>query len=438
MSFQNRIRRALKAAGRSLEYVAISISVLVCLFCATQALAFGLSRLYGARAFENKELSVADQAVLLAHSDPEAYSARAAVFVEQEKFTEAIVDLKHALDLSSHDCELWIKLGDCYVQVNDTAGAISAYSEATRLIPYYARAHWLLGNTLLKAGHIDEAFIEFRRASTSRPSLFVQAVELAWQSYDGDPHAVGEALQPQAAHERIALALFFGERGRTDEAVALMKEASHLPEDERLSLLKELLDTSRFVEAYAVWSAGRDTTDTGSSGGMPLIANGGFEGEIVRNDPGFGWRFKQSDRTGSTALDTRDPRTGLQSLCLDWNGDSDPSTPLVYQLVLVKPKSQYTLHFFARTEDLTTEALPLVAVVEVKGKPTDSLEGGSVLESSGPIRPDGSWQEYSVAFKTSDETEAVFVIIRRESCSNSPCPAYGRLWLDDFSLERLS
>jgi Tfp pilus assembly protein PilF len=425
----------LEAAGRVIAYTAGGISVLLCFLCASEALGLGLSRLYAARAFENKDLSLANKAVLLAHSDPEAYSARAAVLVEQKRLAEAIVDLKHALDLSPHDGQLWIKLGDCFAQVDDTAGAISAYSEATRLVPYYARAHWLLGNTLLRAGRIQEAFIEFRMANTSRPSLFGKTIELAWQSYKGDAYEVEQVLQPQTAQERVALALFFGEHGRVDESAPLMRDAGRLPEDERLSLLKDLLDTNRLVEAYGVWSAGRDKTNSGSSSEGPSIANGGFEGEIVLNDPGFGWQFRQNERTFSTVLDTTDPRTGLQSLCLDWRGDSDPSTMLVYQLVLVKPKSQYRLRFFARTQDLITSALPLVAIVEVKGRPTDSLERGSVLESSGPIRPNLSWQEYSVAFKTSDETEAVFVIIRREGCSSSPCPAYGRLWLDDFSLE---
>jgi len=438
MLFKNRIQQALTAAGRSLPFVVGGVSVLVCLLCASQALSFGLSRLYAARAFENKDLSVANKAVLLAHADPQAYSARAAVFAAQKRFPEAIVDLRHALDLSPRDSELWIRLGDCYAQIQDTAGALSAYSEAARLVPYYARAHWLLGNTLLNAGRVQEAFVELRRASTSRPSLFVKTIELAWQSYNGETHEVEQALQPQSAHERVALALFFGEHGRSEDGAPLLKGAANLPDEERLSLLKELLDTNRLVEAYEVWSAGPDKTDNASSSGIPSIANGGFEGEIVRNDPGFGWQFKQNDRTVSTALDTRDPRTGLQSLCVDWGGDSDPSTPLVYQLVLVKKKSQYHLRFFARTENLITAALPLVVIVEVKGKPTDSLERGSILESSGPIRSDGSWQEYGVAFKTSDATEAVFVIIRRERCSSSPCPAYGRLWLDDFSLERLS
>lgn len=432
----NRIQRARTAPGCYLPYVVGIISVLLCLWCSIQSLGFGLSQLYAARAFENNDLSFADRAVQLARSDPEAYLVRAAVLAKQKRFTEATIDLEHALDLSPRDVELWIQLGDGRAQLLDTKGALTAYSEATRLAPGYAHPHWLLGNCLLKAGRLEEAFRELRLACTIMPALFVKNIELAWQSYNGEPHTVEEALQPKTVHERIALALFFSEHGRADEAVSLFRDAGRLPADERQLLLRELLDANRFAEAYQVWAAGKAKMDLTS--GVPSISNGGFEGEIVLDDPGFDWRFQQNDRTVGANVDTLDPRDGLQSLRLDLRGDSDPSTPLVYQLVLVKPKSHYCLRFFARTLDLITAGLPRVAVVEAKGNAAESLKRHSVTEWSSPIRADKSWQEYSVAFKTSEDTQAVFVIITREQCSTSPCPAFGHLWLDDFSIEKLS
>src|SRR5258705_2429641 len=117
MVIKNCMQRASTAPSRSQPYVTVGICALVCLWCATQTLGFGLSRLYAARAFENNDLSLANKAVLLAPSDPEAYRARAAVLAQQKRFTEATSDLEHALTLSPRDAELWIELGDQCAQL---------------------------------------------------------------------------------------------------------------------------------------------------------------------------------------------------------------------------------------------------------------------------------------------------------------------------------
>src|SRR5258705_3957100 len=170
MSIKNRIQRASTGSVKGLTYVADTLSVLLCLWCATQSLGFGLSHLYAARAFENNELSLANRAVLLARSDPEVYRSRAAVLAKQKRFTEATIDLEHALDLSPRDAELWIQLGDDRAQLLETKSALTAYSEATRLAPSYAHPHWLLGNCLLKAGRLEEAFAELRLSSAITPA----------------------------------------------------------------------------------------------------------------------------------------------------------------------------------------------------------------------------------------------------------------------------
>jgi len=431
MLIKNRIQRASTAPGRSLPFVIGGISTLLCLWCATQALGFGLSRLYAARAVEKNDLSLANKAVLLARSDPEAYGARAAVLAKQKRFTEATIDLKHALDLSPRDAELWIKLGDEQAQLQDTTGVLKAYSEATHLAPNHARSHWSLGNCLLRAGRLEEAFAEIRRATAITPALFVEAIELAWQSYNGEPQAIERALQPQTAHERIALALFFSKHGRHDEAVPLLR-AIRLSEDERLSLLRELLDANQFVEAYQVWLDGKDKTEIKSSSGIPSISNGGFEGEIAVDSFGFGWRSVHRLKTVGVSLDQSEPHSGRQSLRLDWHGDPDRSTPIVEQLVLILPKARYRLSFAARTQSLTTICAPLITVVDPK------TAGRRLLGQSPPLPQDSSgWRNYSVEFAIEDTTKVILIGITREAGPDGPCPIFGSTWLDDFSLVKI-
>ena len=67
-----------------------------------------------------------------------------------------------------------------------------------------------------------------------------------------------------------------------------------------------------------------------------------------------------------------------------------------------------------------------------------SAEDARVLAESKTL-PQGTsaWQEYEVEFASTPKTEAVLVSLRRQNCDASPCPMFGRVWLDDFSLRKL-
>lgn len=278
---KNWLRRILSSSGR---VVAGITCVLIFFWCATESLSFGFSHLYVARAFANKDLSLANRAVGLARSDPEVYRVRSALLAHEKNFTDAIKDLEHAIYLRPGDADLWIELGSYKTNLHDATGALEAYEQATRLSPGYGRAHELLGNCLLGVGKREAAFAELRRTSTIMPALFSKNIELAWQAYRGDPEAMTQALGPQTVHERIALGLFFANHSVRDQSILLMKDARYLAADERQSLLRELLDTEKFEEAYEVWLSGKDegSKDLGDNAGS--ITDGSFEGKLSLDD----------------------------------------------------------------------------------------------------------------------------------------------------------
>lgn len=406
--------------------------VLILFWCATESLSFGLSRLYAARAFANRDLSMANRAVLLDRSDPEVYRVRAALFSLERNFRDAIIDAEHAIALSPNDADLWIELGDYRAENHDTTVALNAYRHATRLSPGYGRARQLLGNSLLEAGQPEEAFAELRHASTLTPALFSKAIELAWQTYKGDPQAMYRALQPQSVQERIALGLFFANHSVRDQAVLLMKDAGNLPSEERLSLLRELLDTDKFDEAYAVWSAGRDESSNEERFRPASITDGSFEGQLSLDDRGFGWRFNHDTRAVHIWLDQGAPYSGKQSLRLDWHGDPDPSSRILQQLVLVLPETRYRLTFAGRTQSLTTICPPYITVTSGKG------ENEILLGQSTPLTEGSSgWHKYTLDFATPDSSRAIQISVKRVAGSEGACPIFGSVWFDDFSLARI-
>jgi tetratricopeptide (TPR) repeat protein len=377
---------------------------------------------------ETAALTSADQAIRLSPTDPKTYAARAYALATNERFAEAAKDYETAVALRPDDHLLWLRLGHARQWSGDQDGALAAYNEAVRLAPFYAQPRWYLGKLLLRMGRDDDGFTELRRAATSDPSFFPDLIERAWQASNGDAQAVAQATQPQTPAARLELARFFVEHGKAVEARELFHGTSGASDEDRSKLLTALLAAKQFAEAYEVWVAGREAR----GGGMAAVTNGGFESEIALKEPGFGWQPASNPRAVRIFLDTGEPRNGTHSLRVDWSGDSDPSVPIISQLVLVEPQTRYRLNFAVRTQELLTIGLPLVAVIDA------SDDKQSVLAQSSTFpRGTSGWQDYAVEFTTSKTTNAVLIAVRRQNCSIAPCAVLGHVWVDNFELERL-
>jgi hypothetical protein len=100
--------------------------------------------------------------------------------------------------------------------------------------------------------------------------------------------------------------------------------------------------------------------------------------------------------------------------------------------MLVEPKTRYKLHFSARTKEVVTGGLPLIVV-------NGAGSGGPTLAQSNTL-PQGTqgWSDYTVDFTTGDGMRAVLISLQRQPCTGGPCPIFGRLWLDAFTVEKLS
>jgi hypothetical protein len=158
----------------------------------------------------------------------------------------------------------------------------------------------------------------------------------------------------------------------------------------------------------------------------------GFEHEISSKAEPFGWQTKAGSDQVRIARDGQSAFAGAFSLRIDFDGASDPSTRLVYQMVLVEPDSHYRLAFQVRSSELVTGGFPQITIV-------DPRVGGSgqVLVLEPQRQGSTGWLGQSIEFTTSGTTDAVVIGVLRQGCPQNPCPIFGRLWLDDFSLTKL-
>jgi hypothetical protein len=346
------------------------------------------------------------------------------------QLADATKEFENAVALRPSDYVLWLDLGKAREQIGDQENALAALKEAARLAPYYARPRWDTGQLLLRAGRRDEAFDELRRAIASRPALLQEVIDLAWKSYGGDVWAVQRAIQPQTTQDRLVLATFIARQGKMDEAMQLFRAAGAIPDTARLAFLSELLDAKRFKEAYEVWSIGSKQTESG--GGLDTITDGSFENQIAPDDPGFGWQIALGVPEISVSLDADRPRTGTHSLQLRFSGNAQASTQILKQLVLVSPLTRYRLSFATRAEKLVTGGPPFVFITDVSSKDESALAQSLPL----PTETTG-WRDYTVEFTTKDTTSAVEIGVQRQNCTTDPCPIFGSIWFDAFSLQKL-
>lgn len=398
----------------------------ILLWCAWLSLRAGASRMISDYAVRAELPSAADESVALTPGDPEALYAKANMLADAGDYDKAARSYREALALRPRDYVMWVELGRASDESGDVEGTLDAFRKATALAPFYSQPRWQLGNALLRAGRKQEALDELRRATDSDPRLFPNFVQTLWYAGGHDPRVLAREAQPQTLAQTLVLVRFLIKSASADAGVKALRESSmELTQEARRTLVADLLAVEDYASAYDVWADGHAKAVRGG------IYDSEFEETTRTDDEGFGWRFEREQAALKFSLDKDEPRQGSRSLRVDFSGGSDPAASIISQLVLVEPAARYRLGFSARTRDLVTGGLPFIELVSA-GK------GAVALASSPSLSSEASkWRDYAVEFIAPAGTRAVKVSLRRQSCSGSPCPAFGSIWLDAFELKKL-
>ncbi len=132
----------------------------------------------------------------------------------------------------------------------------------------------------------------------------------------------------------------------------------------------------------------------------------------------------------TVSLDSVQPHSGARNLRIEFGGNSNAAVSVVSQLMLVEPSKRYKVNFAGRSQDIVTGGLPLVVV-------NDTSAEQKRLGQSPPLSKTADWQVFSFEFATPPATNAVMISLQRENCTSSPCPIFGSISLDSFSIEEL-
>jgi hypothetical protein len=113
-------------------------------------------------------------------------------------------------------------------------------------------------------------------------------------------------------------------------------------------------------------------------------------------------------------------------LKIKYSGPVELRAKIISQISYVEPRRKYKLKFAYRSSEMITAGLPAIIVSDAA---SDQQLGSSV-----PLRPTGEkWVESEIEF-TSTDLPVVVVSLQRPTCQTNPCPIFGDLSIDDFTI----
>jgi tetratricopeptide (TPR) repeat protein len=372
-------------------------------------------------ALATNSIEGADEAVQLTPSDPEAHRARATIFNRMQKPDEAAKSLERATALRYRDDYLWIEVGNTREELGDTEGALAALDQAVRWAPYYAHTRWQRGNLLLRMGRANGAFTDLRSAVLANPRYAPNLIDLAWGISRNDPKTTEALLDIKNDKERLALIRYLARNGKGREVLDEIRSlGAPLSTENKDEIARLLFAAKAFKESFAV-------SESPGAYRVPLLLNSDFEDPLVLNESGFDWIIAPQQKN-RLAIDVSEKLSGAKSLQINLDGSWTPGTPLLSQTFIVESNTSYRLSFAVKTKDLVTGGPPVIVV-------NDASNNQLLGKSENLPTATTPWTNLSFDFTTLPTSQAAVIRLQRNNCDSSPCPIFGTLWLDEFSIE---
>lgn len=410
--------------------VIVPVLAIVCVCCSYIFAKWFLANTIATRAVYKE---IADLTVNLAPNDPQTHFSSAVLhdrtFLPGD-FEKSLAEYEQAAALSPYDFRLWLELGKARERAGDAAGAEKAFRKSLELAPNYSRVQWALGNFLLRQGNETEAFAEIRRAAESDKTYANPAVASAWQLFQGDVARIKNYVG-ESDNLKSAFASVLAREKRFDEALDVWKS---LPEAARKNdfrangdeIYQKMLEAKKYRSALLIFSDIIESKDKVFAVGA--VTNGGFESENPKTPSAFEWQIADGVEP-QIGVDNSQKHGGNISLKLIFNSTDGKAFRPISQAVAVEAGKKYVFETFYKSE--------LKTAATVKWEILDTADG-KVLASTESIVPNADWTSLKTEFIVPETTEAVTLRLVRVACGATLCPISGKLWFDDFSLNRFT
>ncbi len=414
-------------AARKFSAIAGYLFPVLCLFLAAASAFFGFARYRAEQIKADPQTGFAENSFNRIPFDAASFETKAAVYENAGNFELAANELKKAIEYRPKDYNLWLKSGQLENLQNRKTEAENAFRRAIELAPNYGKPYFFYGDFLLKNNRKDEGFKALRAAARRNPQYFGEVFTVFWNEKSGNAAETIELLMPLDASEKEKLSAFLFEKGEFRAVTELNCGDSNLSDRLRYGLIHRLLEKNRFYFAERLYKQNCEFSESFES----EIEDGNFENKAVEEKTGFGWRVPSFSGNTTVTFDEENPAKGL-SLRFDFNGQDD-SHALLSQFVVVEKSRRYKLIFSYKTSEIVTGGVPVLQIILKK---PDSATSESIAGETKLSLREKDWVQTSIEFETDKQTEAVEIRLTRQNCSDSLCPIFGDLWVDDFYLQK--
>lgn len=405
------------------EYLFALAYLVVVLLIGYFATRQGVSQYLSARAFRSGSYADAAAAARFDPQSPEALDVGGMLFLRNDEYAAAGDAFQRATVLRQNDFLLWLRLGYSRQRSGDFDSARSAFGRALEIAPNYAQPNYYMGKMLLEAGAVDEAFRFLSKAASINKLLYPEVLHLARQKFPADPQSIERVVQPASLEGKTIIARYMIERDLLTEDLKTFITSDQLTADAKGEFVKLLLQRGNVQAAYEVWYA----SNGANMADRQNVFDGGFENLSASDETGFGWRIDRNLPAITVSRDATAASAGSASLQIKFSGNSQLAANIFSQLVLLEPRRKYQLRFAYNSPEMISAGLPAIVVSDSGGT---RLGRSATLANTG-----GKWVQAKFDFATTD-TIGVVISLQRPECSDSPCPVFGELLLDDFSINK--
>ena len=325
----------------------------------------------------------------------------------------------------------WLQLAQLHLLKGDKTTAIKHARFAEQLWENRGFHLYRIASFWIKVGDVENAIRTLGRYIITHPEDTFSSLRMA-RLLSGDPvkminemySAENDALLAERqVHEKI----FDYALKQQDTELALatwQKFGPDLVSNERHigRYINYLIANNNSAAALEVWNAfsGIDITEK--------MTNGGFESALSRL--GFGWNIQHSDEF-SWDIDEDIFYQGSKSLKLAFDGEHNVDFQHIRQIIPVEPGQTYRFSGYWRGNGLTTTSTPYIELT-----PMYTVERLNVRTKAN--KGNWGWEKFEEYIEIPLQSNFLRVRIRRNLSKALDKNIAGRVWFDEFELEKVS
>ncbi len=350
--------------------------------------------------------------------------------LEQPNVLRAIRAYQFSLSLDPRSADTWLDLGSALEFEDNIAEARKSFQEAKRVYPLSAEVAWRYGNFLLRQGELENAFAEIRLAVAADPKHGGEAFSRCWHA-DPDLDLILDRVLPANPEVYLAVIFDLASEDRIEPALKVWSRLVALHPKLELRqvfpLVNLLIRGSRMEMANRVWGEAVRFSD------LPIrldpagsvVWDGGFETGVVGG--GFAWEYPASFNSVQIRLDTKERRSGRQSLRLQFNGKRNLDFENACVTAPIRPATSYRFSGWVRTRGLTTDEGLRFSLRSV------DVPSARVFLTS-EVRGSEPWTLVETSWTSEKESHGVQICIRRNASGRLENEIRGTAWVDDVAL----